>query len=172
MNRKFNSVVAALAASMLQACGGGADLNDQAALTAAQPTNTTVAQKIAFDDVVPNPGSEPPAPPSNNNRGRTGSWVTDPTALFIRYWSGDQTNPGGGATPAPANWMHCADDGQVCSFYGTKVVSYGVGSQWVSRVIEGPVQCDNTLAGDPAPGQPKACWISDNLDPQEPPSVN
>jgi hypothetical protein len=54
---------------------------------------------------------------------------------------------------------YCAGEGGFCSFSGTARVVYGNGSQVTSRLVTNGVACSNSVFGDPAPGEPKSCYI-------------
>ncbi len=62
--------------------------------------------------------------------------------------------------PAPtAQPEYCASEDNFCSFFGTARVIYGVGNKVTSRVATNGIFCSNTVFGDPAHGQGKACYI-------------
>jgi len=54
----------------------------------------------------------------------------------------------------------CASENGTCSFSGRRLVVYGAGNRFTSRVSNGPVACNNATFGDPAPGVVKACHVS------------
>lgn len=54
-------------------------------------------------------------------------------------------------------WVDCANEGEVCSFEGTKTVRYGNGSVWVEGSYSNSVVCTNAVFGDPLKGTPKQC---------------
>lgn len=54
----------------------------------------------------------------------------------------------------------CAPEGGRCSFSGTATVRYGTTTRNVTRSISNGTTCSNSVFGDPAPGQVKACWYS------------
>lgn len=64
-------------------------------------------------------------------------------------------------TPPAAGWTFCANEYELCNFTGTKEVQYGLGSTFVSQVLSGPVDCSNTIFGDPVPGATKMCNYKD-----------
>jgi CSLREA domain-containing protein len=66
------------------------------------------------------------------------------------------------AAPAPIGYTKCADEGQWCSFIGTKDVAYGANGRFFYRrgVTDG-IDCSNEVFGDPLYGVVKACYIKD-----------
>ena len=54
---------------------------------------------------------------------------------------------------AATNWTYCSWEGGTCSFSGSRQVRYGTTTANVTRTVTGPVVCDNTAFGDPAPGR-------------------
>ncbi|WP_428419927.1 right-handed parallel beta-helix repeat-containing protein [Methylibium sp.] len=58
------------------------------------------------------------------------------------------------------SWLQCAKEGQQCTFSGTLAVRYGTSTQYVTKTMTGPVNCSNTVFGDPAFGVAKACWYA------------
>jgi hypothetical protein len=63
-------------------------------------------------------------------------------------------------TPSTVTWTQCATEGTTCSFTGTREVRYGTTTLYTSKVLTGPVACNNTTFGDPARGYVKTCWYS------------
>ena len=66
-------------------------------------------------------------------------------------------------TTTTTSWTHCASEGALCSFTGTRRVRYGADSRWVTRdisAVSGGVQCSNSVFGDPAPGTRKNCQLA------------
>ena len=60
--------------------------------------------------------------------------------------------------PPPSEWTVCATEGQLCTFTGSKDVRYGAnGTYTAPRTFTAPVQCSNTVFGDPVPGTTKRC---------------
>lgn len=60
------------------------------------------------------------------------------------------------------SWATCAQEGQLCSFTGTRNVRYGANGTWVTRQVSasnGGVQCTNNVFGDPTPGYVKSCQL-------------
>lgn len=56
-----------------------------------------------------------------------------------------------------SGWTACATEGGTCSFTGTMQVRYGANGSYVTKTLTGPVQCSNTVFGDPAPKVVKSC---------------
>ena len=60
--------------------------------------------------------------------------------------------------PAPGgSWTRCANEGQACSFAGTKSVRFGANGSYATRIATGSIGCSNTVFGDPIFGVAKAC---------------
>jgi hypothetical protein len=61
------------------------------------------------------------------------------------------------AKPKPT---HCAAEGQMCRFVGTKTVIYGIPGRTISKVAKNEILCSNAAMGkDPAPNVKKSCSI-------------
>lgn len=77
-------------------------------------------------------------------------------------------------TPPPTSeWTHCANQGQLCAFTGTRRVRYGVGTTWAERelaAVNGGVMCDNIVFGNPASGLTKTCQLADTVTVPPPPT--
>ncbi|OGB22804.1 MAG: hypothetical protein A3I66_12910 [Burkholderiales bacterium RIFCSPLOWO2_02_FULL_57_36] len=72
------------------------------------------------------------------------------------------TGPAPAPTPAPTEtWTDCASEGGTCSFSGTRQVRYGANGTYAYRTLTGPVQCTNSVFGDPVYGVAKTCAYSD-----------
>lgn len=72
--------------------------------------------------------------------------------------------------PATTTWVSCAAQYGTCSFSGTRRVLYGV-STTASNVIKtftNGTACNNTVFGDPAPGQNKSCFYENITQPTTP----
>lgn len=54
-------------------------------------------------------------------------------------------------------WAWCADEREVCHAPPGAEVRYGAGGRHATRQASGPVECRNTVFGDPAPGVAKQC---------------
>ncbi len=67
-------------------------------------------------------------------------------------------------TPPPTSlsvsWTYCAADSGNCAFNGTKMVRFGAGTTYVTKIISGGTPCNNTVFGDPIYGTVKHCDIS------------
>jgi hypothetical protein len=55
----------------------------------------------------------------------------------------------------------CADEGQTCSFTGTKQVRFGANGQWRTRTATASSPCDAATFGDPLPNVQKRCEYRD-----------
>ncbi|MEI9851503.1 MAG: hypothetical protein WDN24_12440 [Sphingomonas sp.] len=54
----------------------------------------------------------------------------------------------------------CATENQMCSFSGTRTVTYGAPGRTVTKSLAGPITCSNAVFGtDPAPGVVKSCSV-------------
>ncbi|HVF60324.1 MAG TPA: HEAT repeat domain-containing protein [Thermoanaerobaculia bacterium] len=60
-----------------------------------------------------------------------------------------------------ASWSHCAVEGAVCAFSGTRQVRYGAAGTYTTRTITDGTPCNNEVFGDPVPGVAKSCevWV-------------
>jgi CSLREA domain-containing protein len=83
---------------------------------------------------------------------------------------GAVTNEVGGLAPAAADgpagtgsygWTACSQEYQSCAFSGTRVVRYGIGSSWTTRVLSSGTDCSNDVFGDTAFGIVKRCELLD-----------
>jgi hypothetical protein len=63
-------------------------------------------------------------------------------------------------TTSTVTWTKCASEGQSCAFTGKREVRYGTATLYTSKVLTGPVWCNNTTFGDPARGYVKTCSYS------------
>ena len=63
-------------------------------------------------------------------------------------------------TTSTVTWTKCASEGYTCSFTGKREVRYGTATLYTSKVVTGPVACNNTTFGDPARGYVKTCRYS------------
>jgi hypothetical protein len=61
-----------------------------------------------------------------------------------------------------ATWTQCANEGQTCSFSGTREVRYGANGQFTSKIVTGSTPCTNAVFGDAAPNVAKSCSYSSN----------
>jgi len=81
------------------------------------------------------------------------------------------TNEVGGARPDVADsgnaialsWNQCATENggssNPCSFTGTRVVRFGAGTNWTTRIATDGIACSTVVFGDPDVGTPKTCEI-------------
>jgi len=74
-------------------------------------------------------------------------------------YAGTTTTVAAPVTATPT-FTACATEGGTCSFTGKREVRYGTSTIYTSKVVTGPVACTNTVFGDPAHGQVKACSVS------------
>ncbi len=66
----------------------------------------------------------------------------------------------------PSWFVRCAGQNALCTVYGPARVIYGAasgnspapGGGFVTQIVNGSVLCSDTAFGEPALGQPKACW--------------
>jgi hypothetical protein len=84
-----------------------------------------------------------------------------PLPAGVRGASGvtPQGMPGTAMQDATGVWDACAMEGGTCHVHGNSTVRFGVQRQWASRAVSQPVACTVKTFGDPAPGQPKACYV-------------
>jgi hypothetical protein len=70
-----------------------------------------------------------------------------------------------------SEWVSCADEGQLCSFTGTKQVRYGdydisgetwMFGRWTVKTVTGPIACTNATFGDPFPDRRKHCEVDES----------
>jgi hypothetical protein len=57
-----------------------------------------------------------------------------------------------------SDWVYCADEGETCSFSGTREVRYGAQGSYDKATFTGSAACGNNTFGDPIRGLPKACF--------------
>jgi hypothetical protein len=63
-------------------------------------------------------------------------------------------------TTTTPTWTLCAKENGTCSYSGKREVRYGTSTVYTSKVLTGPVACNNATFGDPAHGYVKSCWYS------------
>jgi hypothetical protein len=61
-------------------------------------------------------------------------------------------------TPTPVGYTFCANEGNWCSFTGTKQVMFGANGQFNTLTFTDGVNCDNSVFGDPIYGTVKRCY--------------
>ena len=71
--------------------------------------------------------------------------------------------PGAENKAAPDTWTECAAEDGTCNFSGNAEVRYGVGTNFVTKVVAGPVSCSNAVFGDPVYGEVKSCSVKSTL---------
>lgn len=62
------------------------------------------------------------------------------------------------STSGTTGWTWCSGEGGTCKFSGTQTVRYGTTSSNVTKTLSNGTVCNNSVFGDPAPGQAKSCW--------------
>ena len=65
----------------------------------------------------------------------------------------------GPVTTGPSGTTYCGPENSLCSFFGTKTVYFGAGSDWTSKSITGGTPCTDAVFGDPDYGVVKACYV-------------
>ena len=69
-------------------------------------------------------------------------------------------------TEDSADWSFCSNEGQTCTFNGTRLVRYGANGNYLYKSATNSIACnDSTFGGDPAPGVAKMCSISSTPSP-------
>jgi hypothetical protein len=58
----------------------------------------------------------------------------------------------------PELYEYCSQEGQICSFSGTREVRYGANGSFSYGMASRGIACENTGFGDPASGQVKSCY--------------
>ncbi|MFH1256740.1 MAG: Ig-like domain-containing protein [Candidatus Diapherotrites archaeon] len=58
---------------------------------------------------------------------------------------------------ATSGWTFCANEGQTCSFSGTRQVRYGANNTYAYGTYTNSVSCSNSVFGDPIYGATKHC---------------
>jgi Viral BACON domain/Fibronectin type III domain len=86
---------------------------------------------------------------------RTGT-LTIAGRAFTVTQSGSSGASGGSSS---GSWTFCADEGQRCSFTGTKNVRYGANGVYVYKSLTNGTACSNSVFGDPLKGADKQCYI-------------
>lgn len=57
----------------------------------------------------------------------------------------------------PADWVPCAREGQTCFVPGLAQVRFGSSGQFVVKNVDGRIECDVSVFGDPVRRLPKGC---------------
>jgi hypothetical protein len=66
----------------------------------------------------------------------------------------------------PTAYGYCATEGQHCSFTGLADVAYGADGRFrFIYAVNGGIDCNNTVFGDPDPGVHKACYMHPDVGP-------
>jgi len=68
-------------------------------------------------------------------------------------------------TPTSEGWTYCANEGELCSFTGTKTVRFGTNGIFNYRTESAPIACTVAQFGDPVPGESKHCDYHDAFTP-------
>jgi len=63
-------------------------------------------------------------------------------------------------TPTGA-WVFCADEHDLCTFPGTKIIRYGMNGHYYTQTFTNHTPCTNEVFGDPIYGTFKACHYWD-----------
>ncbi len=62
-------------------------------------------------------------------------------------------------------WYFCANEGERCTFSGTRRVRYGADGRYAYQSATGAITCSTEVFGDPAPGAAKRCDIASTPSP-------
>ncbi len=62
------------------------------------------------------------------------------------------------ANEVPSDWAFCGNEGDTCSFNGTREVRYGANGSYKTAVFTGSAACGNSTFGDPIRGEVKFCF--------------
>eukprot|EP00667_Euglena_gracilis_P006055 EG_transcript_6096 len=133
------------------ACGGGLMASSSPSPKAARP---------ASPSPVPNPTAANPSPRPSASPLPSPSVSPVPTPSPSPKPSSSRS-PIASTSPPPStsSYAKCADEGGSCGCSG--LVRFGVGTAWTTpRAVSGQIACSNSVFGDPAPGQVKACFCS------------
>lgn len=77
-----------------------------------------------------------------------------------------QANPVG-----PAGSTLCANEGESCTFTGSKIVAYGASGAYYYRSATDQIDCNNLVYNDPLFGTVKACFVLSQPVPVGPPNT-
>ena len=89
--------------------------------------------------------------------------LENPTAMNVvaKTSNGDSSGIVAQDLSSTTTWAFCANRYETCNFMGSKTVRYGDGTRFFSKILSGPVACNNaTFGGDPARGVKKHCDIA------------
>ena len=64
-------------------------------------------------------------------------------------------------TVGPAGMTLCASEGGQCSFTGLQAVAYGADGIYTYKLVNGGVDCNNLIFGDPMYNTVKSCFVGD-----------
>jgi hypothetical protein len=110
-----------------------------------------------YDDGYRGPPPPPPPPGYYDERRRDDRRYDDRRYDDRRYRERDGYRER--EVQRPRGGVFCAREGQFCQFQGSAVVRYGVRGRFVSRRAVNGIPCNNSVFGDPAHGEEKACFI-------------
>ena len=163
--------VVTLTTFALAACGGSGS-SSQVADVAAAPIllagTTVVAQAVTWTNCGAENGTCNFTGTMNVRYGANGQYVYKLTTGPVACNNVTFADPAPGAVkacdysnpplpPSSAVWTHCASEGAACNYSGSKYVRYGANDTFASKMLTGPVQCNNTVFGDPVPNAVKGC---------------
>lgn len=104
---------------------------------------------------------------NNNIASVTATNLKPATARHVRISLTEPQQSAGGAARLyevqvfGSTWKACADETARCDFTGSRIVRYGAGDTYLSRVVKAGIDCTNAAFGsDPVPGVAKHCEIS------------
>ena len=81
----------------------------------------------------------------------------DPAVGVVKHC--DYQLVGGGPPGGGGGLTYCAAEDGTCYFRGPAQVYYGANGRFTSRYLFNGTACSNSVFGDPAPGQQKACYL-------------
>jgi hypothetical protein len=74
-------------------------------------------------------------------------------------------------TPPAGSWVFCANEGQTCTFTGTKEVRFGANGSYIYKTLTNGIPCTTAYFGDPIYGVAKQCYYRDVTTPTQPPGT-
>lgn len=166
------ATLATLTTFGLSGCGGNG--SGQTADATGAPmllATTTVVNGVTWTNCAAENGSCSFSGTMNVRYGANGAYVYKTTTGPVQCNNTVFADPAPGAvkgcdysdpTPPPnATWTRCSTEGGTCNYSGSKFVRYGANGAYAVKILTGPVVCNNTAFGDPAPNLAKACDITD-----------
>lgn len=157
----------------LSACGGGSTsgVTTDAGSAPILLATTTVVNGVTWTNCAAENGTCNFSGTMNVRYGANGTYVYKTTTGPVQCNNTVLSDPTPGvakacdyADPTPsstATWTRCSTEGSTCNYSGSKFVRYGANNAYAVKVLSGPVLCNNTTFGDPAPNVAKACDTSD-----------